>query len=95
MSDPLQAHFNVSVVSDHPVVLSNMPEVSVHPVNSTSDSLPALLHTFEVTPLMSTYLLAIVMGDLVHLEMGCRLTDGIVGGTAKNISIRGWSTSSR
>jgi hypothetical protein len=27
--------------------------------------------------------------------MGCRLTDGIVGGTAKNISIRGWSTSSR
>ncbi|GAX86141.1 hypothetical protein CEUSTIGMA_g13554.t1 [Chlamydomonas eustigma] len=88
-----KAHFNVSVLTDHPVVLSNMPELSALTTNSTLSSTPAMLHTFEVTPLMSTYLLAIVMGNLVSVEMECSVTDGIVGSTAKNVLIKSWSTS--
>ena len=53
-----KATFAISILSNEPVVLSNMPVVSQR------ESSEGTLTTFEQTPRMSTYLAAFVAGDL-------------------------------
>lgn len=53
-----KATFAISILSNEPVVLSNMP------VASQRESSEGMLTTFEQTPRMSTYLAAFVAGDL-------------------------------
>ena len=53
-----KATFAISILSNEPVVLSNMPVVS------QQKSSEGMLTTFEQTPRMSTYLAAFVAGDL-------------------------------
>ena len=53
-----KATFAISILSNEPVVLSNMPVVS------QQESSEGTLTTFEQTPRMSTYLAAFVAGDL-------------------------------
>lgn len=53
-----KATFAISILSNEPVVLSNMP------VASRRESSEGMLTTFEQTPRMSTYLAAFVAGDL-------------------------------
>ena len=53
-----KATFAISILSNEPVVLSNMP------VASQRESSEGTLTTFEQTPRMSTYLAAFVAGDL-------------------------------
>ena len=53
-----KATFAISILSNEPVVLSNMPVVSQRKSNEGT------LTTFEQTPRMSTYLAAFVAGDL-------------------------------
>jgi len=53
-----KATFAISILSNEPVVLSNMPVISQRKSNEGT------LTTFEQTPRMSTYLAAFVAGDL-------------------------------
>lgn len=53
-----KATFAISILSNEPVVLSNMPVISQR------ESSEGTLTTFEQTPRMSTYLAAFVAGDL-------------------------------
>ena len=53
-----KATFAISILSNEPVVLSNMPVISQR------ESSEGTLTTFEQTPHMSTYLTAFVAGDL-------------------------------
>ena len=53
-----KATFAISILSNEPVVLSNMPVIS------QQESSEGTLTTFEQTPRMSTYLAAFVAGDL-------------------------------
>ena len=53
-----KATFAISILSNEPVVLSNMPIISQR------ESSEGTLTTFEQTPRMSTYLAAFVAGDL-------------------------------
>ena len=53
-----KATFAISILSNEPVVLSNMPVISQR------ESSEETLTTFEQTPRMSTYLAAFVAGDL-------------------------------
>ena len=53
-----KATFAISILSNEPVVLSNMPVISQR------ESSEGMLTTFEQTPRMSTYLAAFVAGDL-------------------------------
>ena len=62
----VKATFDVTVVAAKDrVILSNMPEVS-----SKEDEKDAALRvvTFDTTPVMSTYLLAITVGEFDYLE---------------------------
>lgn len=53
-----KATFAISILSNEPIVLSNMPVIS------QQESSEGTLTTFEQTPRMSTYLAAFVAGDL-------------------------------
>ena len=60
----LKAVFEVTlVVPANLTAVSNMPIVSESKVGSDKRSV-----TFDATPIMSTYLLAFIMGDLSHIE---------------------------
>ena len=77
-----QARFNVSVgtAPGLPAVLSNMPEMQPSgSAASNPDDDPLYFsglafHSFELTPPMSTYLVALVMGPLEHVELNCSTT---------------------
>ena len=58
-----KATFNLTLTTPkHEVVIANTP------ISSQKDSGKNVVTTFEQTPIMSTYLLAFVFGDMKHLE---------------------------
>ena len=73
-SPSLQARFNISVGVAPGVrtVLSNMPEI-LPAVWSSPDM---VVHTFQTTSVMSTYLVALVMGNLERKEVNCTVDGG-------------------
>ncbi|KAK3677564.1 Aminopeptidase 2 mitochondrial [Recurvomyces mirabilis] len=65
----LKASFTVTLVADHNLTcLSNMDEASTNDVQSEFSSSKRKAVTFNKTPLMSTYLLAFIIGELKVYE---------------------------
>ena len=53
-------------------MLSNMPEI----LPSVWSSPDLVVHSFQTTPVMSTYLVAVVLGDMEHAEVNCSAEGG-------------------
>ncbi|EMC91137.1 hypothetical protein BAUCODRAFT_39278 [Baudoinia panamericana UAMH 10762] len=65
----LKATFTVTLIADHNLTcLSNMDEASVKDVESPFTGAKRKMVTFNKTPLMSTYLLAFIVGELKCYE---------------------------
>ncbi len=71
-----KATFDLTIITPNNTVLGNMP------IKSQSKDSSKLVTTFDTTPLMSTYLLAFVYGDLQSKETT----------TKDNVQVRVWST---
>ena len=65
----LKAHFDITLVADaHMTCLSNMDVTAEADVDSALAGRKKKAVTFRRTPLMSTYLLAFIVGELDHIE---------------------------
>ncbi|KAI9668236.1 MAG: Aminopeptidase 2 mitochondrial [Bathelium mastoideum] len=65
----LKARFTVTLIADkHLTCLSNMDEASATEVDSAMSGGKRVAHKFNTSPLMSTYLLAFIVGELKSIE---------------------------
>ena len=90
-------NITVGVSAGLSAVLGNMPELSASEaavfqpsaLASGPDLAGLSIHMFDITPPMSTYLVALVMGDLENIETNCSLG----GPDDDSAQVRVWATS--